>query len=55
VGFSLDEAILAQQVTVIGGQPSYSEEEIERLILAGCRVRRISGDGTSIATQLAER
>jgi hypothetical protein len=55
VGFSIDEAMLANQVTVVGGEQSFSEEALARLRDAGCQVERISGDGTSIATQLAER
>lgn len=55
VGFSLEEAALAEQVTVIGGLQSFSDEALEKLAHAGCRVERIAGDGTSIATQLATR
>lgn len=55
IGFSLEEALLANQVTVIGGENAFSTIDIERLVMAGCKVRRIVGDGTSIATQLAER
>ena len=55
VGFSLDEAMLAKNVTIIGNHQSFSDMQIEKLILSGCKIRRIVGDGTSIATQLAER
>lgn len=55
IGFSLAEAALAQQVTVVGNEQSFAEEDLDQLRAAGCSVRRISGDGTSIATQLAER
>ena len=55
IGFSLDEAMLAGKVTVVGGEQSFPEEALSRLRKAGCQVERISGDGTSIATQLAER
>lgn len=55
VGFSLDEAVLARNVTIIGNHQSFSDAQIEKLILSGCKIRRIVGDGTSIATQLAER
>jgi len=55
VGFSLDEALLARNVTIIGNHQSFSDAQIEKLILSGCKIRRIVGDGTSIATQLAER
>lgn len=55
IGFSLEDAILAREVTVIGNEDAFSDAQIERLVLAGCSVRRVIGDGTSIATQLAER
>ncbi len=55
IGFSLAEATHAGRVTVIGDQNSYSDEDLNMLRNAGCIVERISGDGTSIATQLAER
>jgi hypothetical protein len=55
VGFSIEEARLAREVTVIGNAHSFSEEQLNRLRNSGCKVRRISGDGTSIATQLSER
>lgn len=53
VGFSLAEAAHARHVTVIGGEITFSEESLARLRQAGCTVERISGDGTSIATQMA--
>ena len=55
VGFSLKEAALAERVTVIGGTDTFQEETLNLLREAGCQVERIEGDGTSIATQLAER
>jgi hypothetical protein len=55
VGFSIEEAKHAARVTVIGNTQSVPEETIEQLRLAGCLVERISGDGTSIASQLSER
>ena len=55
VGFSITEAALAEKVTVIGGPQSFSEESMQFLFESGCQVERISGDGTSIASQLAER
>ncbi len=55
VGFSLAEAALASRVTVLGGPQTFPEEMLERLRHAGIVVERINGDGTSIATQLAER
>jgi len=53
VGFSPAEAARAQRVTVIGNEEVISEQIIEDLRRAGCRVNRISGDGTDIASVLA--
>jgi len=55
IGFSLDEAVLAREVTIIGNHQAFTDEDLDKLVLAGCKIRRIVGDGTSIATQLAER
>ncbi|PKN99922.1 MAG: hypothetical protein CVU42_06115 [Chloroflexi bacterium HGW-Chloroflexi-4] len=55
VGFSLAEAALARKVTIIGGEKDFSSEEINKLRDLGCLVDQITGDGTSIATQLLER
>ena len=55
IGFSLEEASQASRVTVVGGEQSFPAEVFERLTRSGCRVERISGDGTSIASQLATR
>ncbi len=55
IGFSIEEAALAEKITVIGGEQSFSEEALAELRSKGCLVERISGDGTSIATQLSER
>ncbi len=55
IGFSLEEASLAKQVTVIGGEKNFPEEKLNELRALGIQVERISGDGTTIATQLAER
>ena len=55
VGFSIAEAALALQVTVVGGPQTFSDEDLDSLREKGCAVERISGDGTSIASILAER
>jgi hypothetical protein len=55
VGFSLSEAAHARQVTVIGGIQLFPDEAIDHLRSLGCYVERINGDGTTIATILAER
>jgi hypothetical protein len=53
-GFSLVEAAQATHVTVIGSPQEFPEEALDDLRAAGCIVERIDGDGTSIATQLAQ-
>jgi hypothetical protein len=53
VGYSPEEAALAEHVTVVGGEQVFSEELLNILRQRGCQVTRISGDGTEIATQLA--
>jgi len=45
----------ASKVTLIGGEQSFSRDVEEELVQSGCEVERISGDGTTIATILAER
>jgi hypothetical protein len=55
IGFSLAEAALAKVVTVIGGEQNFPEAKLNELRTLGCEVERISGDGTTIATQLSER
>ncbi len=55
VGFSLKEAALARKVTIIGGEKDFPPEEISKLRDIGCVVDQLTGDGTSIATQLLER
>lgn len=55
IGFSLEEAALAEQVTVVGSHQSFSETDINLLREKGCKVVRVVGDGTSIATQMAQR
>ncbi len=55
IGFSLTQAALAEKVTVIGNNQSFSDDQLDTLRASGSKVERISGDGTSIATQLQER
>jgi hypothetical protein len=50
VGFSLEEASLAARVTVINGQISYPDKELEKLRAQGCIVERIGSNGTDLAT-----
>ncbi len=55
VGFKKTEAALADQVTLVGSDQAFSEEDLDQLRHAGCQIEWIRGDGMSIATQLAER
>jgi len=55
IGFSIQEAALAKKVTVIGGELTFSDEALSELRSSGSIVDRVTGDGISIATQLAER
>ena len=54
LGFSLEDALLAERVTVVGNEHDFPEDSLNALRAAGCYVERIGGDGTSIATFLAE-
>ena len=55
VGFSVAEARLAAHVTVIGQVPGFTREVLDDLQKSGCEVDWIEGDGTTLATLLAER
>lgn len=55
IGFSVDEAMHARQVTVVGNVPGFTREAFDQLKNIGCKVEWIDGDGMTIATQLAER
>jgi len=53
-GFRVEEAELAERVTIIGGPGSVSFDVQERLEAAGCWVYRIEGDGRAIDRVLGE-
>ncbi|UCH59362.1 MAG: hypothetical protein JSV61_14240 [Anaerolineales bacterium] len=53
IGFSTEEAGRAKRVTVIGGEQLFADNVLDELRNAGCRVDRISGDGTEIASTLS--
>ncbi len=53
--FSLDEAVLAETVTVIANESEIADANLEQLRIAGCKVERIEARGTTLATLLAER
>ena len=51
IGFSLEEAVLAERVTVLDGPQGISHEELHQLRRVGCSIERLSRDGISIATE----
>jgi hypothetical protein len=53
-GFSVEEALRARQVTIIGDVRAVSEADERRLIQAGVQVRRISGDSYTVEGILAQ-
>jgi hypothetical protein len=55
VGFSSVEAERAALVTIVGNPQNYPEDLLRRLQKAGCKIEQIDGDGTKIASELAER
>lgn len=50
IGFSIQEARQAERVTVIGGNGTYPQNEINQLRNAGCIVQQIEGHGIDIAS-----
>lgn len=52
IGFSLDEAIRAEQVILIGGEDAFSPQDQQRLEAAGCTVQRVVGDLYAIVAAL---
>ncbi len=53
IGFSIQEARQAERVTVIGGNGTYLQNEINELRNAGCIVQQIEGHGIDIASFMA--
>ena len=53
-GFSVQEAALAENVTIIGGQSGVSLEAEEQLRSVGCRVQRIAGKNTAQTRSVLE-
>jgi len=52
IGFSMQEAFLAEKVTLVGGIHSYPDQLINELEKNGSKVVQISENGTDIATLL---
>ena len=55
IGFSKEEAKYAEKVTIVGDETVFGIEIEKELQAAGCEIERISGDGTDVASQMAER
>ncbi len=58
-GFSIDDAMAAKKVTIVGGPLGVSQEAEAKLVEAGCRVERLAGaneeETKAILDELAER
>jgi len=50
IGFSVEEALLAQKVTLVGGKTAFPKQAIDLLIETGCRVEELEEVGTYIAS-----
>ncbi len=55
MGFSHDDAMHAQRVTIVGGPLGVSEEIEQKLIDAGCRVRRVAGTNEAETKALLDK
>lgn len=53
-GFSVDEAINAQRVLIVGDISAVSAEDEARLVEAGCQVSRLSGDSYAVERAFAD-
>lgn len=52
IGFSIDEALLAQKITVVGDIQQYPTGTLEKILGSGCEVEQLFRDGTHIASSL---
>ena len=53
IGFSPSEAAQAGRVTLLGDESIFPPSLVQKLLDAGCIVERVTGDGTKIASTLA--
>lgn len=53
-GFSVDEAINAQKVLIVGDTTAVSAEDEAKLVAAGCQVSRLSGDSYAVERAFAD-
>ncbi|MBN1536221.1 MAG: hypothetical protein JW908_05775 [Anaerolineales bacterium] len=49
IGFSIDEALLAQKITIVGDIQQYPANALEKILGSGCEVEQIFRDGTDVA------
>jgi hypothetical protein len=54
IGFSVLEASQASKVTILGNLTDFPANTLDTLLNSGCIVEQIEGDGTELATKLAE-
>src|SRR5512136_2574682 len=54
-GFSVDDAMQAEYVTIVGGPLGISSEAEMILRAAGCKVERVAGDTTAETKQILEQ
>ncbi len=54
IGFSILEASQASKVTILGNLAGFPANTLDTLLNSGCIVEQIEGDGTELATKLAE-
>jgi hypothetical protein len=52
IGFSINEAIYANRVTILGNLSSFPAKTLDTLLNSGCVVEHIEGDGTELASKL---
>lgn len=52
VGFSIEEALLANKITVVGDIQQYPAGTLEKLLSSGCQVEHMFRDGTVIASTI---
>lgn len=50
IGFTVEEALLAQRVTLVGGKAAFPKQAIDLLVETGCRVEELEEVGTFIAS-----
>ncbi len=50
IGFSVEEALLAKKITVVGDIQQYPDGTLEKILGSGCEVEQIFRDGTIVAS-----